>query len=808
MIINEKKLLEVHTARAIHLDLVLQRSLLELLLCFNPLWLRIGLEVVFNVQLNLHSNQDIYGMSKFIIQNLFKCQYLQQKYSKYHQQEELQDKLRKHTAKHFLFILFFLDRAKENKLIKQNPCLFMKTAPYKDTNDILKKFASLVLANYGDILRMMKRLNYILTHKQTVIDEFDFAFKNLAIDLRDGVRLTKVMEIILLRDDLVKRVRVPAISRLQKVHNVELALKALEQSDYKIMGNITAKDIADGHREKTLSLLWQIIYKFRSPKFNAAATTIQKFWRSKWLMIVIERRIKMKEEEKRNNAAIVLQKYFRGWKSRRETKIYRKQIEMSVITFQKFTRGFLARKRLEKMKMSIVTIQRFYRRVREVRKVQNEFQEKRKAAIKIQSWWRRHIFAKKLVITANLISLNKYQENQAAFKIQKYFRGYLQMKKDRANFLRIKNVVVTVQRRFRGKLLTKSIYENFQLQKSSAIKIQQYYRATILMRQERTKYLLMKLSAIKIQKYFRGYLLMKKEREKYQKLRSSVIVVQTRFRALLKMKALRNEFIIIKTAVIKIQKYWRGYQQMKLERAAFIRNRNAIVKAQERFRGKLLMRKIRKEFVELKIATALIQQIWRATLTMRVQRAQYQTTVAKIVFIQRAYKAKLLMRRERENFNKLKSAAITIQRHFRAQQAMIKARNEFIKLKQVVLNIENRYIALKLMREEKNNFMKIKATTIAIQRWYRNVKYGKSVQQNYQLQKNSAIKIQTWWRRQLLARKVIAVSKLIVKLRHEKFVERTEAAEKIQQHFRGYLQMKKDREEYQRNKNAIIKVIF
>lgn len=89
---------------------------------------------------------------------------------------------------------------------------------------------------------------------------------------------------------------------------MELALKALESAEYKILGNITAKDIADGHREKTLSLLWQIIYKFRAPRFNAAAKTIQKFWRSKWLKIVIERRIRMKEEEKLNNAAIVIQK--------------------------------------------------------------------------------------------------------------------------------------------------------------------------------------------------------------------------------------------------------------------------------------------------------------------------------------------------------------------------------------------------------------------------------------------------------------------------------------------------------------------
>lgn len=99
-----------------------------------------------------------------------------------------------------------------------------------------------------------------------------------------------------------------AISRLQKVHNVDLALKALDEADYKILGDITAKDIADGHREKTLSLLWQIIYKFRAPKFNAAAKVIQKFWRSKYLLVVINRRIKQKEEEKKDRAAVTIQR--------------------------------------------------------------------------------------------------------------------------------------------------------------------------------------------------------------------------------------------------------------------------------------------------------------------------------------------------------------------------------------------------------------------------------------------------------------------------------------------------------------------
>lgn len=95
---------------------------------------------------------------------------------------------------------------------------------------------------------------------------------------------------------------------MQKVHNADLALKALEEAEYKILGDITAKDIADGHREKTLSLLWQIIYKFRAPKFNAAAKVLQKFWRAKYILVVINRRIERKAEARRIRAALTIQR--------------------------------------------------------------------------------------------------------------------------------------------------------------------------------------------------------------------------------------------------------------------------------------------------------------------------------------------------------------------------------------------------------------------------------------------------------------------------------------------------------------------
>ena len=41
--------------------------MLELLMCYNPIWLRIGLETVFGEIILIESNDDITGLSRFII---------------------------------------------------------------------------------------------------------------------------------------------------------------------------------------------------------------------------------------------------------------------------------------------------------------------------------------------------------------------------------------------------------------------------------------------------------------------------------------------------------------------------------------------------------------------------------------------------------------------------------------------------------------------------------------------------------------------------------------------------------------------
>lgn len=140
------------------------------------------------------------------------------------------------------------------------------------------------------------------------------------------------------------QLRVPAISRTQKIHNVDVALKALAAADYQINGNITAKDIADGHREKTLSLLWQIIYKFRAPKFNQAAFVIQQCWRKCHLRLTISRRIAEKRLKRITSAVHLIQANYKGYIVRKWYKLYRASKIAACIKIQANVRRFLAMK--------------------------------------------------------------------------------------------------------------------------------------------------------------------------------------------------------------------------------------------------------------------------------------------------------------------------------------------------------------------------------------------------------------------------------------------------------------------------------
>ncbi|XP_027699239.1 abnormal spindle-like microcephaly-associated protein isoform X2 [Vombatus ursinus] len=248
-----------------------RQKILNWLLSYNPLWLRIGLETVFGELISLENNSDVAGLAIFILNRLlwnpdiaaeYRHPSVPHLYGDGHEEA-----LSKFTLKKLLLLVCFLDHAKLSRLIDHDPCLFCKDAEFKASKEILLAFSRDFLSGEGDLSRHLGFLGLPVSHIQTPLDEFEFAVTNLAVDLKCGIRLVRAMELLTKNWNLSKKLRIPAISRLQKIHNVDIVLQVLKEYGVPLndeQGNtIQSKDIVDSHRERTLTLLWKIALTFQ-----------------------------------------------------------------------------------------------------------------------------------------------------------------------------------------------------------------------------------------------------------------------------------------------------------------------------------------------------------------------------------------------------------------------------------------------------------------------------------------------------------------------------------------------------------------
>ncbi|XP_071388056.1 abnormal spindle-like microcephaly-associated protein [Centroberyx affinis] len=267
----EARRLLVRKDRHLWKDIGERKKVLNWLLSYNPLWLRIGLETIYGELISLESNGDALGLAMFILQRLlwnpdiaaeFRHARVPHLYKDGHEEA-----LSRFTLKKLLLLVCFLDKAKESRLIEHDPCLFCMDAEFKTSKDLLLAFSRDFLSGEGILPRHLGYLGLPVSHAQTPLDEFNFAVKNLAVDLKCGIRLVRVMELFIQDWSLSRKLRLPAISRLQKVHNVDIALHVLKTKGVDLKDEhgsvIDSRDIVDGHREKTLSLLWKIIFAFQ-----------------------------------------------------------------------------------------------------------------------------------------------------------------------------------------------------------------------------------------------------------------------------------------------------------------------------------------------------------------------------------------------------------------------------------------------------------------------------------------------------------------------------------------------------------------
>ncbi|KAK8168443.1 hypothetical protein IWX90DRAFT_380386 [Phyllosticta citrichinensis] len=198
------------------------------------------------------------------------------------------------TVLRSLMLILLLDMSKTRNIL--NLPLFQRDSPHKSSNAVLQKLASMLFPSLGDVSRPLSHLNYELKCVQAPLEEYSYRIDNLATDMRDGVMLTRLVEVLLYIpatlptqkditvtmptgdvltstfkvDDkdswvLSQHLKFPCIGRTQKLFNVQVALSALEGvqgAAGRVVKEVTAEHVVDGHREKTLGLLWALVGKW------------------------------------------------------------------------------------------------------------------------------------------------------------------------------------------------------------------------------------------------------------------------------------------------------------------------------------------------------------------------------------------------------------------------------------------------------------------------------------------------------------------------------------------------------------------
>nr|CAD7400031.1 unnamed protein product [Timema poppensis] len=723
----ENKRLAIRSEIKLSKDVGLKRHVLELLLSYNPLWLRLGLEAVYGETIPLHSNSDMVGLATFIKNRLLSNPNIVRTHShpsiRHIFTQGYEEAMHNFTLEKFLYLVFFLDQAKTRKLIAHDPCLFCKNSNFKSSKKMLLEFSREFLAGMGNIIKHLGSLGYHVSHEQTFLDEFDYAVTSLTTDLRDGIRLTRVMEIILQDYSLSVKLRTPPISILQKIHNVDVALSALHKAGFQLSCDIAAKDIVEGHKEKTLSLLWQLIYKFRAPLFTRSANIIQDWWRRTNLKREITRRIKLRH----NTAAETIQAFWRGYCARKHAQAMKAELTRACTVIQRSFKEY-QRKKTRQIELiretAAVTIQSFWRgycarKIARARKEEINYQielHHEISALTIQTFWRGYSARK------NARAM-KEELTQACTILQRFFRAYQRKKTCRIEFRRA-TAALTIQTFWRGYCARKHVqamkkemaYQIELRRETAALIIQTLWRGYCAWKHVRSMKkemayqieLRRETAALIIQTFWRGYFARKHVRAMKKEIayqielhqETAALTIQTFWRgycARKHVRAMKKEIayqieLCRETAALTIQTFWRGYcarkhvRSMKKEIAYQIElcRETAALTIQRFWRGycaRKHARAMKKEIayqIELHQETAAltIQTFWRGYCARKHVRAMKKEIVYQLelfretaaLIIQTFWRGYCARKHARAMKAELTLACTVIQRFFRAHQ--------------------------------------------------------------------------------------------------------------------------------------------
>ncbi|NWS86375.1 ASPM protein, partial [Toxostoma redivivum] len=850
----QKLELEIETRRLLvrrdrHLwkDIGERQKVLNWLLSYNPLWLRIGLETIYGELIALESNSDVMGLAIFILNRLLWNPDIAAEYRHpvvpHLYREGHEEALSKFTLKKLLLLVCFLDCAKQSRLIDHDPCLFCKDAEFKASKDLLLAFSRDFLSGEGDLSRHLGFLGLPVSHIQTPLDEFDFAVTNLAVDLQCGIRLVRTVELLTKNWSLSKQLRVPAISRLQKMHNVDIVLNVLKERGVHLKdetgASIDSRDIVDRHRERTLALLWKIVFAFQVDVFlnvehlKEEIEFLKNTHKKKVLLGAVKtfpNDFKVQEDSSNFSSQTYSEnvKLLMAWVNA-VCRFYNIKVENFTVCFSdgrvlchlihhyhpcymplkavcqrttqtvecsRTVRVGLNSSSSSESDTSLNVVEEIFDQILYKELLDNEKQNFQLINAAVSDLggipamihhadMSNTIPDEKVVITylsflcSRLLDLR--QETRAARLIQAAWRSY-----------RLKRELKLSQERDRAARIIQKSAMNFLARRrilrkeNAAIFIQKHWRGYLARRalfnlkkakleEARNK------SATVIQAYWRRY----SARKRYLQLRHCVIFVQARIRMVKSVAAYKR----IVWATVTIQRHLRATKLAKIDQQRYEILKSSALIIQSAFR------RWRKYKIQQKIKAALVIQIY----FRRWQSSKLAKRTRAALVIQSWYR----MHRDLKQYLRVKQNVIKIQAWYRCQLA----RRVYQEHRAKIVTIQQYYRAYKLGKAERKYYLQKCAAVIVLQAAFR----GMKARELYR-QVKAACVIQSLWRMKREKQRFLQLKKSVTTLQShvrkyqqvKRYKEIKNAASVIQTRYRAHVAAKKAAAAFQRVRLAAI----
>jgi len=373
-------------------EVFVQEQLSTLLLSYTPRWLQLGLHVVLahhgDQRFHMpHDDMTKETLKKTILEQVLSKPSAIQKYTdgkvkttNIFVEQMLRVETQQHTLSVLLILVYFLDEAKARHVLTEDPCLFEKTSNVKSSQEMLISLCQDCFAKQRSILNHLEYEGISVSHTQLPLDEYDFRVRNFAVDLKDGVCLAKMVELVTDGSNLLSFLRLPADTRQHKMYNVRLALAALRQIGVPHISDITSAHIVDAHQPRIIQLVWSTVLYLELPEFQEE---ILQYKASRLIQRQVRRHLAIKSYSMALRGFVSFQSLVRGATVRRRLAA----MNVAASKIQKIWRGYDSKVSYGFKLMSVITLQSAVRQLL-ARKRVAKLTKQRNASIQIQKIWR------------------------------------------------------------------------------------------------------------------------------------------------------------------------------------------------------------------------------------------------------------------------------------------------------------------------------------------------------------------------------------------------------------------------------------